>query len=99
MTAPCDAQAFAVAIDKLFKFGRTFGLKNQATEDATKFYREALKDLPADLVVKAVDGAIKSWKWGNRLPLPADLMDEVKDEWARRRLAKTRLKVAMGRVV
>ncbi len=95
---PVEAAAFAVLIDRLFAFARTFGLANPDTTAATGFYRQALKDIPADLVAKAVERVCRGWKWGHKIPLPADLYGAVSDELTRRKKELAQLEQALLRL-
>lgn len=94
---PTGPQEMAIALDKLFKFARAFGISTEATEEATTFYAEALEKYPADLIAKAVDKVCASWRWGNKLPLPADLANEAAGEWKRRKSKLVDVKVAIGK--
>lgn len=96
--APADEKAMAVALDQLFRFARTFGIPSQDATNATAFYRDALKEYPPDLLTKAVRSVCANWKWGNRMPLPADLKEAVSKEWLRRQLLAMRLRQAMRKV-
>lgn len=90
---PCGAKAFAVILDRLFAFGRAFGITNIHPEDAVRSYRESLAELPEDLVDTAVHTAISSWRWGNRLPMPGDLRAFVEDDFAERKSDLTTLRL------
>ncbi len=90
---PADAKAFGVIIDRLFQFVRTFGIGNPDVVTATRFYRQGLADLPADLLSEAVDAIVRDWRWGAKLPLPADLRNAVADELQARSAPLRRLEV------
>jgi len=94
---PADIKAFAVLVAKIFEFARTFGLANPDTEAATKFYREALSDLPPDLLQRAVSDVVREWKWGNKIPLPADIRNQVEAELTARKVMLVRLEMAEKR--
>lgn len=93
-TQPASSEVFAVCLLKLAKFGRAFGFLETKASDITGFYREALADVPADLLELAVDGTIRSWKW-NRMPSPADLRQSISSELAQRTAAKNALERAL----
>lgn len=95
---PSDVKSFAVIIERLFSFARTFGLANPDTRAATGFYREALKDVPTDLVDRAVSAVCRDWRWGNKLPLPADLRNQVSEEMTSRRVMLARMEMAAKRL-
>ena len=75
LTVPATAEEWAVLIDRLMAFSRAFGLNVGDTEIAVREYHNALHDVPYDLAGKAIDQLIRTWKWGNRIPLPADLRE------------------------
>jgi hypothetical protein len=102
-TTPADKRAVAVALDKLWRFGETFGLwkrpaTKEAVADATRFYADVLAELPSDLVMKAVDEVCRTHKWGNRLPLPADLSATVSAEMSARKQELIRLRLAKAKL-
>jgi len=76
-----------VAMVPLFDWAETFGLATQDRAKAVKYYRQAMSEIPADLVNAAVKRVTTGWKWGNRMPLPSDLRDAVPDAYADRKLA------------
>ena len=82
---PASTEEFGVEIDRLFRFARTFGIRPESVEDMTAFYRQALDDMPADLIREAVDDVIRKWKWGKKMPLPADLRERAQAELGERR--------------
>lgn len=94
---PAGPQEMAIALDKLFRFARTFGISTETTEEATVFYRDALKKYPIDLIIVAVDRVCASWRWGSKLPLPADLTNEVSGDFRRRRSKLVDVRVAIGK--
>lgn len=92
---PVCAKAFGVAMDRLMEFARAFGIPADNVAAAVGFYRQALHALPADLVLAAVDRIIAQWKWGNRMPLPADLQAKVFDDLTARRSELARIEAAL----
>jgi len=90
-TRPASIKECAVAFDRLFAFGRTFGLGGGDTAAAVKFYQEALADLPAWALERVIDSTCHNWRWSNKMPLPADLREHVPEAW---RLEVARLKRA-----
>jgi len=91
---PADAKLFMVCMDALLEFGEVFGIKVPDQAAATRIYRDALSDLPADLIQLAIQRLRGTWTWGNRLPMPAEIREMVKDDHARRRLEHSRLQLA-----
>jgi hypothetical protein len=91
---PAPAEVFAVSVDRVFAFARTFNIAVPDTKAAVRFYRDGLADIPADLLDLAMRRAVDGWKWGNRLPMPADIKAQIAPELAARKLALARLKTA-----
>lgn len=87
MLRPASSKEFMVAIDDLFKFARAFRLGNVDAESATGFFYEAVADVPIDILRVAVKSLIGNWRWGNRMPLPADLRASVPAEFGERKHA------------
>lgn len=90
---PCDPKTFAVLMKNFLTWAQGFGVKVHDASVITASYRAKL-DLPADLMAVAVDRAMGEWKWGNRLPLPAELKGFVSDELAERVGDQLRLRTA-----
>ena len=104
---PCDARAFAVAMDRLIAWGERFGLvvmdgapeaREAGVRGIVGDYRAALADLPADLLAGAVQTVIATYSVEpnrfRRLPLPGDLRAKVADMLAERRMLVRRLETA-----
>lgn len=83
---PADEKAMAVALAKLQEFGRTFGIPADNVAGAVPYYRDALKHLPADFLMEAIAETCRTWKWGHKMPLPADVVANAPKEWLRRKL-------------
>ena len=77
-----DEKAFAVLIKPLFDFALAFGLPLVAERVGamTAIYHEALAHVPADLLELAVDEVRRTWQWGSRMPLPADLLAMIEHD-------------------
>ena len=91
---PATAKEFLVAIEPLFRFGQTFNVKTD-TKDATAIYREVLRDLPASVIHAAVKSTIWQWTWGNRLPLPAEILAHVPAQHRRRQQLRAKVRAAL----
>lgn len=93
--APASAREFLVALDLLWKFARTFGIKAtpEEVEEATQAYRASLADLPLDLLAEAIQRTKAAWTYRN-LPLPAEIRAHISDQLTRRRLIANRLRLA-----
>jgi hypothetical protein len=92
---PASVEALAIALDKLLAFARAFNVNVPDRAGVMAIYRDALADLPGDLLVEAAARATRSWSWGNRLPMPADLRKLVERELQERTRAIGRHKVAL----
>lgn len=78
---PADAKAFAVTLDRLFAFGRAFGISQGDVREAVRFYREALRDFPAWAIEQAIQRMAQEWENGFRLPLPKELRGFIPEEY------------------
>ena len=76
---PATAKGFLVALDKVFEFAESFGLviEDKQSERTTKYYRSALGDLPQEVLEQAINRAIRSHRYGNRLLLPGEIRDHA----------------------
>lgn len=92
---PASVEALAIALDKLLTFARAFNVPVSDRVTVAAIYRDALADLPSDLVVEAVTRATRDWTWGNRLPMPGDLRKVIEPELFARTAAHGRHKVAL----
>lgn len=100
--APASVQGFAVAMDALVQWLERFAMiafsddpqerKRQIT-DIVRGYRDALSDLPADLLMRAVTQTTQTHRFRN-LPLPADIRTHAEAELAERKARFLRLKTA-----
>ena len=93
---PADERAATLALAELFRWARLFGLKLDDLEATAREFREALADLPADLLTQAIGMIRRTWHYPS-LPLPGDLRRQVTDELARRRMLATKLRQAEAR--
>ena len=91
---PATADAFAVIIDRLFRFAETFAIKDAGIREAMRFYVEALDDVPLDLLERAVDNVVRNYKYGHRMPPPADLRAAVEQDMTSRANALARIETA-----
>ncbi len=107
---PADEKSFAVILSGLFEFAWAFDLggfggmpdniRRGKSKAQTKIYQSALGDVPVDVLKIAIDKVCAGWKWGNRMPLPADIRAEIREDMAERTHCRARLKVArsLGRL-
>jgi hypothetical protein len=100
--APADAQAFAVAMDRLLTWVEQFGIialerdglrRREQIRNIVAGYRPALADVPADLLAVAVDRTIAQHRYRN-LPLPGDIRATVEPELRDRKYLLDRLRTA-----
>lgn len=91
---PASIECFAVQMDRLITFARTFNLPNLDAKTATTLYLETLKDLPDDLLEKAISEIIRDHKSRFALPLPAEIRAKVGDLFQSRRKPLAKLEMA-----
>lgn len=100
--APADIQGFAVAMDTLVQWLERFGVvaffedaaqRKSQIADIVRGYREALADLPSDVLMRAVADTTRSHRYRN-LPLPADIRAHAETELRERQNRLLRLKTA-----
>lgn len=99
--APSTAKQFAVAMDGFVDWLEAFGVsalpppgpeREARLGKIVGLLREDLADLPPDLLVEALRRTRRNHRF-RTIPLPADIRDQVKDEWNRR---KARLSAAQA---
>lgn len=93
-----DPYTFGLQMARLFEFARSFGINVPNETSALKIYRATLEVLPPDLLTLAITRTVETWKWGNRLPLPADVRAMVSEELIRRRLDLTKAQTAQRKL-
>lgn len=77
-------KAIAVMAMRVRDFATTFKIEIDSAAIARE-YREHLHALPSDVIPVAVHRCLGNWKWGNRAPMPADLIAAVAPEMIARR--------------
>ena len=92
---PCPVKQFMVEIDDLADWARAFNIPQLDIAAATKFYRESLGHLPADLLRVAFKNIKASHRYGMRLPLPAEIIAGISDDIHKRRQLRAKLELAM----
>jgi hypothetical protein len=91
LTTPIDGKALAVLLMQTLKIWTP----PDDFDDTAQFYREALEDVPADLVQAALKHLRQTLKW---FPKPCELRAPIEDELRRRRDILRRLKLMEQRV-
>lgn len=92
---PATKEDYALAMAELIQFASAFGIPCPEPTSAYQIYREQLQHLPADLLRKAVSLIKQTWVWRNAMPMPADLLNMVKADYAKRQLLLGRARVAI----
>lgn len=92
---PATKEDYALAMAELIQFASAFGIPCPEPTSAYAIYREQLQHLPADLLRKAVLLIKQTWVWRNAMPMPADLLNMVKADYAKRQLLLGRAQVAL----
>jgi hypothetical protein len=93
--SPCQPEALMVEIAKLMDFGRAFNLPIPNTATLIDNYRDKLGHLPADILQTACHETTSSWKWGNRMPMPADILEAANRHLTARKIIEGRAKLAL----
>lgn len=94
---PASPEVWATQLDRLYLFAAVFKVPMDNVRDTTELYKEACADIPPSLVKRAIDEALKTWKWGNRLPMPAELRAPINEALERRKRAHRILTMAKAR--
>ncbi len=91
--APASREAIAIAADTLISFARAHSIQVDA-KAYTASIAENLSDLPSDLLVVGAKAILRSWKWGNRLPMPGEIREFMGKELQTRLAPVHRLQTA-----
>jgi len=94
---PATREFWATQLDRLYLFAAVFKVPMDNVKRTTELYQEALADIPPSLVRRAVDEALKTWRWGNRLPMPAELRAPIDEALERRKRAHRILTMAKAK--
>lgn len=95
---PASPQDRAVAIKRLLDFGRAFNIKINDPQQLAATYNLYLNKLPADLLERSVTLILGCWKWGNRLPTPAEVAEMVNSEMTNRVIMAGKISMALRRI-
>lgn len=95
---PCQPEELMVAIGQLTDFGRTFNLPIPNLSGLIERYQQDLAHLPGDILAKAAKQIMASWKWGNRMPMPADILALAHPYLMQRKMAAGRVRIALGKL-
>jgi hypothetical protein len=90
---PLHPKALAVQIHDIIKFATNFGkgLENNDMEYVAKTYREALQEVPGDLLREAIAKLKREYKWTHKFPTPADIMEMIQYRLEARRSLRWKL--------
>jgi len=91
-------ETVAVLVAELMAFSRAFNIPVPDVQAATDAYVDGLRNLPEDLLVEAVHHARTTWKWGMRMPTPAEVREPVAEEFERRNRELTRARLALRKL-
>lgn len=97
--ASAAAHQYQQAEADLRAWMKGFGMQSAAPETVLATYHRTLASLPGDLLELAVGRIITTWKWGQRPPLPADILKTVESELGRRRRLMVRAQLAYRRAI
>ena len=88
-------KAYAVLIKPLFDFISTFTKTKAELQKIASLYREALFDLPDDLLRLAISETIKNHRY-NTIPTPGDVRGHISSELVKRRVMLVKARAALG---
>ncbi len=86
-------KALAIQIHDIIEFATNFGkgLENNNMEYVAKTYREALYDVPHDLIAEAIAKLKREYKWTHKFPTPADIRELIQYRLEARRSLQWKL--------
>lgn len=90
---PAGRDALAVAAANMLAVLRGFGVPIPDTKTVAGAYAAVLAEYPADLAMRAFDSVLADHKYGMRPPLPAELAENVRDEFYARRSLLAKLEM------
>lgn len=91
---PASLEEFAVGMDGMIAWARTFDIKIENVKTLTEAYAESLGDIPADLLAYAFRTARAQHKYGMRMPLPQEIRKHITGIIADRKVVLRRLRNA-----
>lgn len=94
MLEPPSTEQIAVEVARLLEWGRGMGMAGKGLEAVADAYLEDLKTIPADLLATAISRARTAHRYGNRLPLAAEIRSQVQEEMDQRYRLKMQLEKA-----
>ena len=83
---------------RLIEFGLAFGITQGDPSKAQKIYHKTLAHLPADVLHVAMDRVMTGWTWGNRMPMPAEILEMVSGELSKRKMLIAKCEMALSRL-
>jgi hypothetical protein len=95
---PCQPEELMIGIATLMRFGRTFNIAIPDSAGLVDEYRTKLAHLSADILDKAIGETTASWKWGNRMPMPADILASAQRHITRRMMLQGRAEIALRKL-
>lgn len=90
---PSTVQEFGAVVGKAMEWAAAFGITVAEPRQVTAQYREALADLPIDLLVTAFRRTQADWQWRN-MPLPGQIREHVEELYTQRVRELARLEYA-----
>lgn len=94
---PAGDKAWGGAIDKLLTYAVAFSIPMPDMDAAISIYREALADLPGDLLAEAVASVCRNNTWGNRMPMPGEIRAHIEADIVGRSEIRAKIKIAIAR--
>lgn len=92
---PATKEEYQEIMTRLADLGAGFGIVAPDPARIMKIYRDTLSPMPAELLSIAITRIKLTWKYGNRMPLPAEIRAMVSREWAEAHRCLNRAKIAL----
>lgn len=90
---PATPQEFAAVVGKAMEWASAFGITVVNPQQVTAQYRDALADLPIDLLHAGFQRIKHDWQWRN-MPLPGQIREQIEEAHALRQRELSRLEFA-----
>lgn len=94
LVMPASVEQIAIETKAMLDWAAGFGVPVKNPAAVTRAYLEALRTVPTDLLPLAMERARSTHVYGQRLPLPKEILDRVKPEMDERWQQNAKLRLA-----